>query len=218
MGAVSLRNTVGLHVLLSGLFKQIGNRDDLHIIDRANDVGKLTNDDMFAPNFIENKLKFFPQIREAVTFGDGRDYVASFINIDLESVANWAERKNLAYSGYTDLAGQESVAELIRECVEKVNADLAEDENLKSSQIKRFLILHKELDADDGELTRTRKVRRNVITERYGDLINALYSDASHCEIEAQMTFEDGRSGTIRADIQIHDAEIIDTSRAVAAE
>ena len=133
-------------------------------------------------------------------------------------MANWAERKNLAYSGYTDLAGQESVSELIRECVEKVNADLAEDENLKSSQIKRFLILHKELDADDGELTRTRKVRRNVITERYGDLINALYSDASHCEIEAQMTFEDGRSGTIRADIQIHDAEIIDTSQAVAAE
>ena len=192
--------------------------DDLHIIDRANDVGKLTNDDMFAPNFIENKLKFFPQIREAVTFGDGRDYVATFINIDLESVANWAERKNLVYSGYTDLAGQASVAELIQECVEKVNADLARDENLKSSQIKRFLILHKELDADDGELTRTRKVRRNVITERYSDLINALYSDAAHCEIEAQMTFEDGRSGKIRADIQIHDAKVIDTSQAVAAE
>ncbi|MBM10130.1 MAG: long-chain fatty acid--CoA ligase [Magnetovibrio sp.] len=192
--------------------------NDLHIIDRAKDVGKLTNNDMFAPNFIENKLKFFPQIREAVTFGDGRDYVASFINIDLESVANWAERKNLAYSGYTDLAGQESVAELIKDCVEKVNADLAVDENLRSSQIKRFLILHKELDADDGELTRTRKVRRNVITERYSELINALYSDASHCEIEAQVTFEDGRSGTIRADLQIRDAKVIGSNQSVAAE
>ena len=180
--------------------------NDLHIIDRANDVGKLTNNDMFAPNFIENKLKFFPHIREAVTFGDGRDYVTSFINIDLESVGNWAERQNLTYSGYTDLAGQDTVSELIQECVEKVNADLAQDEKLRSSQIKRFLILHKELDADDGELTRTRKVRRNVVMDRYGDLIDALYSDASHCEVEAQVTFEDGRSGTIRADLQIRDA------------
>ena len=191
---------------------------DLHIIDRAKDVGKLTNEAMFAPNFIENKLKFFPHIREAVTFGDGRDYVAAFINIDLESVGNWAERQGLAYSGYTDLASQELISGLIQECVEKVNADLAEDENLKSSQIKRFLILHKELDADDGELTRTRKVRRNVVTDRYGELIEALYSDKTHCEVEAKVTFEDGRTDTIHADIQIHEATISDSSQAMAAE
>jgi long-chain acyl-CoA synthetase len=196
----------------------IDDDDDLHIIDRAKDVGKINNGAMFAPNFIENKLKFFPHIREAVTFGDGRDHVAAFINIDLESVGNWAERRNIAYSGYTDLAGQPGVADLIQECVEKVNADLAEDPNLSSSQIKRFLILHKELDADDGELTRTRKVRRNVVFDRYGDLIEALYSDKTNCEVEASMTFEDGRTGTIRADLQIHNAAVFETSHTMAAE
>ncbi len=192
--------------------------DDLHIIDRAKDVGKLTGGAMFAPNFIENKLKFFPHIREAVTFGDGRDNVTAFINIDLESVGNWAERRNIAYSGYTDLASQPGVAELIQECVEKVNADLAEDPHLSASQIKRFLILHKELDADDGELTRTRKVRRNIIFERYGELIEALYSDKTNCEVEATVTFEDGRTGTIRADLQIHDAKTAEASHTMAAE
>jgi long-chain acyl-CoA synthetase len=192
--------------------------DDLRIIDRSKDVGKLNNSDMFAPNFIENKLKFFPHVREAVTFGDGRDHVAAFINIDLESVGNWAERQNLAYSGYTDLASQEIVYQLVQDCVEKVNADLAEDDNLKSSQIKRFLILHKELDADDGELTRTRKVRRNIVVERYGELIEALYSDKTHCEIEAKVTFEDGRTDTVRADLQIRNAEIYGTSQPLAAE
>ena len=161
-------------------------------------------------------MKFFPHIREAVTFGDGKDYVAAFINIDIESVGNWAERQHLAYSGYTDLAGQDTVYDLIQDCIEQVNADLAADDNLKGSQIRRFLILHKELDADDGELTRTRKVRRNVVVERYDDLIEALYSDKSHCEIDAVVTFEDGRKDTIRADLQIRDAKTADTARAAA--
>ncbi len=191
---------------------------DLRIIDRSKDVGELNNGDIFAPNFLENKLKFFPHIGEAVTFGDGRDNVTAFININLESVGNWAERQNLAYSGYTDLAGQESVYDLIQECVEKVNADLAEDDKLHSSQIKRFLILHKELDADDGELTRTRKVRRNVVVERYAELIEALYSDKTHCEVEAKVTFEDGRTDTIHANLQIRDAKTTDISPALAAE
>jgi len=191
---------------------------DLRIIDRSKDVGKLTNGALFAPNFIENKLKFFPHIREAVTFGDARDNVCAFINIDLESVGNWAERRGLAYSGYTDLAGQSAVYDLIQECVESVNADLAEDENLKSSQIKRFLILHKELDADDGELTRTRKVRRNIVFERYAALIEALYSDKTNCEVEAEVTFEDGRKGTIRADLSIRDAKTSAANQAMAAE
>jgi len=190
---------------------------DLRIIDRSKDVGKLNDGAMFAPNFIENKMKFFPHIREAVTFGHDRDYVAAFINIDVESVGNWAERHNLPYSGYTDLAGQQPVYDLIQDCVEQVNADLATDENLKSSQIKRFLILHKELDADDGELTRTRKVRRNIVAERYDDLIGALYSDQTHCEIEAILTFEDGRKDTVRADLQIRDAKITDAGPTAAA-
>jgi len=190
---------------------------DLRIIDRSKDVGKLNNGAMFAPNFIENKLKFFPHIKEAVTFGHERDNVTAFINVDLESVGNWAERKNLAYSGYTDLAGQVPVYDLIQDCVEQVNRDLAQDENLSSSQISRFLILHKELDADDGELTRTRKVRRNIIVEKYGELIEALYTGKSSCPVEAVVTFEDGRTDTIKADVVIRDTKIIAPAPAQAA-
>lgn len=181
----------------------------LKIIDRAKDVGRLNDGTLFAPKFLENKLKFFPYVREAVTFGDGRDYVAAFINIDLEAVGNWAERQGLAYTGYTDLAGRDQVLDLIKECVDKVNADLAADEELAGSQIKRFLVLHKELDADDGELTRTRKVRRSVVTDRYGDLVDALYSGQDRCAVQATVTFEDGRTDTIRAEIRIREGATV---------
>ncbi len=181
-------------------------RGQLKIIDRAKDVGKLTGGSMFAPNYIENKLKFFPHIKEAVAFGNARDTVGAFINIDVGSVGNWAERRAIAYSGYTDLAAKPAVYELIRECVEQVNAELAGDEALAGSQINRFLILHKELDPDDDELTRTRKVRRAFIAEKYAVLIDALYSDRSECHVETQVRFEDGRSGIVRADVQIHAA------------
>ncbi len=177
----------------------------IKIIDRAKDVGRLTDGTLFAPAYIENKLKFFPQIKEAVAFGHDRDTCTAFINIDLDSVGNWAERRGIAYAGYTDLAQKEAVYEVIRDCVEQVNRDLAADPKLGNSQVRRFLILHKELDADDGELTRTRKVRRGFIAERYAQLVDALYSIASHCEIEAQVKFEDGRTGTIRADVRICD-------------
>ena len=177
----------------------------IKIIDRAKDVGRLTDGTLFAPAYIENKLKFFPQIKEAVAFGHDRDTCTAFINIDLSSVGNWAERRGIAYAGYTDLAQKEAVYEVIRDCVEQVNRDLAADPKLGNSQVRRFLILHKELDADDGEVTRTRKVRRGFIAERYAQLVDALYSTASHCEIEAQVKFEDGRTGTIRADVRICD-------------
>ena len=192
-----------VHTGDAGFFDADGH---LKIIDRAKDVGKLTDGSMFAPKYLENKLKFFPYIKEAVAFGDGRDHVATFINIDLEAVGNWAERRNIAYAGYTDLAGQSVVYDLIQECVEKVNADLAEDEHLSGSQIKRYLILHKELEADDGELTRTRKVRRGFISEKYDELIEALYSDKDSISVEANVTFEDGRSGMIKAEVAIRDA------------
>ncbi len=184
--------------------------DDGHlkIIDRAKDVGKLSSGGMFAPKYIENKLKFFPFIKEAVAYGDGRDYVACFLNFDIEAVGNWAERKGLAYSGYNDLACKPEVYSLLADCVDQVNRDLANDPHLSASQVKRFLILHKELDADDGELTRTRKVRRGFIAEKYAELVTALYSGQSHCDIEAQVTFEDGRKGTIKANIAIQDAQI----------
>ena len=178
----------------------------LKIIDRAKDVGRLRDGSLFAPKYLENKLKFFQHIKEVVAFGDGRDYATAFINIDLTAVGNWAEKRGLPYTGYTDLAGQEPVYELIRECIEKMNADLARDPKLHGSQIKRYLILHKELDADDGELTRTRKVRRKFIAERYAPLIEALYDNSRECSIDTVVKFEDGRSGQLRATLQIRDA------------
>ena len=192
----------------------------LKIIDRAKDVGRIVGGEhdgaLFAPKYVENKLKFFPYIKEAVAFGDRRDKVCAFINIDADAVGNWAEKRNLPYGGYTDLAQKPEVYELIRDCVDQVNADLAADEKLAGSQISRFLILHKELDADDGELTRTRKVRRGFIGERYRALLDAIYSGQSHQYIETAVKFEDGRSGMIAADLKIVDAHVLPAMRRAA--
>ncbi len=179
----------------------------LKIIDRAKDVGKLASGAMFAPKYIENKLKFFPFIKEAVSFGNAREQCTAFINIDIEAVGNWAERRGIAYSGYTDLAQQKPVYDLIAECVEKVNLDLSADPLLADSQIHRFLILHKELDPDDDELTRTRKVRRGFIEQKYAILIEALYGGKSSQYIETQVKFEDGRQGMVAADLKIRDTK-----------
>jgi len=183
----------------------------LKIIDRAKDVGRLMggpNDGaMFAPKYVENKLKFFPFIKEAVAFGDKREKACAFVNIDFEAVGNWAEKRNLPYAGYTDLAQKPEVYALIQDCVEKVNADLAEDDKLAGSQVHRFLILHKELDADDGELTRTRKVRRGYIGERYQVLVDALYGGKAEQFVETPVKFEDGRSGVVSATLKIADAK-----------
>jgi long-chain acyl-CoA synthetase len=181
----------------------------LKIIDRAKDVGRLmggANDGaMFAPKYVENKLKFFPYIKEAVALGDKRATVCAFINIDFEAVGNWAEKRNLSYAGYADLSQKPEVSELIRDCVQKVNADLAADDKLAGSQVSRFLILHKELDADDGELTRTRKVRRGYIGDKYQLLVDALYGGKHEQYIETQVKFEDGRSGVVTATLKIVD-------------
>jgi long-chain acyl-CoA synthetase len=189
----------------------------LKIIDRAKDVGKLADGSMYAPNYIENKLKFFPHIKEAVAFGAGRDHVCALVNIDVGSVGNWAERRGIAYSGYTDLAAKPQVYELIRSCVEKVNAELANEPGLATSQVRRFLILHKELDPDDDELTRTRKVRRGFIGEKYGVLIDALYAGRNVQHIETVVKFEDGRSGVVAADLRIEDAKVVPATLAKAA-
>ena len=175
----------------------------LKIIDRARDVGKLNDGALFAPQFLENKLKFFPYIKEAVCFGDKRDMVCAFLNIDMAAVGNWAERRGLAYAGYLDLASRPEVYALMQDCVERVNADLAAEASLAGSQIRRFLVLHKELDADDDELTRTRKVRRGFIAEKYGILVDALYEGKQQCVIETEVKFEDGRKGSVRADVRI---------------
>jgi len=192
----------------------------LKIIDRAKDVGRImggANDGaMFAPKYVENKLKFFPFIKEAVAFGDKRERVCAFINIDMEAVGNWAEKRNLPYAGYTDLAQKPEVYEMIRECIEKVNADLAQDELLAGSQISRFLVLHKELDADDGEMTRTRKVKRGFINERYQVLVDALYGGKSSQYIETQVKFEDGRTGMVAADLKIVDTKTFAPARRAA--
>jgi len=189
----------------------------LKIIDRAKDVGTLNDGTMFAPQFLENKLKFFPFIKEAVCFGNKRDAVCAFINIEMDAVGNWAERQGLGYSGYVDLASKPEVYKLLQSCIEQVNQDLAREETLSGAQIKRFLILHKELDADDDELTRTRKVRRNFVAEKYEVLVSALYNGARECFIETQMKFEDGRAGTISANISIIDTKITQSNLEVTA-
>ena len=178
------------------------------IIDRVKDVGKLADGTLFAPKYLENKLKFFPYVKEAVCLGHARDKVCALINIDPDAIGNWAEKRNMPYSGYTDLASKDEVYDLVRECVEKVNADLAGEPEIANSQIHRFLILHKELDADDGELTRTRKVRRGFIGEKYGDLVAALYDGRSSVHVSAQVRYEDGRTGSYAADLKIRDARI----------
>ena len=190
----------------------IDSRGHLKIIDRVKDVGRIqggVNDGaMFAPKYVENKLKFFPFIKEAVAYGDGRDRVCVMLNIDFDAVGNWAERRNLPYAGYTDLAQKPEVYQLILECVEKVNADLSADTLLAGSQISRFLVLHKELDADDGELTRTNKVRRGYIAEKYAVLVNALYGGLTQQYIETAVKFEDGRSGSVSATLKLSDAKV----------
>ena len=188
----------------AGFFDEDGH---LKIIDRAKDVGKMASGAIYAPNYIENKLKFFSYIKEAVAFGDRREQVCVFVNIDMGAVGNWAERRNIAYSGYTDLAQREEVYNLICECVEKANAELSHDAMLSDSQVHRFLILHKELDPDDDELTRTRKVRRGFIAEKYQVLIDALYSGKTSQFIETLVKFEDGRSGKVAADLRIMEAK-----------
>ena len=198
-----------VHTGDAGFFSENGH---LKIIDRAKDVGKLNDGTLFAPKYVENKLKFFPEIREAVAFGHDRDYCAAFINIDLEAVGNWAERHNIAYASYQELAAQPEVLQVIKRHIEAVNRDLAGDPQLAGSQIKRFLVLHKELDPDDGELTRTRKVRRSFVSEKYAKLIEALYSGTERTHVETEMIFKDGRKGIVAADIDILAAETVETA------
>ena len=188
----------------AGVFDSEGH---LKIIDRAADVGKMNCGAIFAPNYIENKLKFFPFIKEVVAFGHARDQVCAFINIDIEAVGNWSERRGIAYAGYTDLAARAETYGLIRDCIEQVNAELATDPLMDRTQIHRFLVLHKELDPDDDELTRTRKVRRKFIAEKYAVLISALYEGKATQYIETQVKFEDGRIGSTSADLQIWDSK-----------
>jgi long-chain acyl-CoA synthetase len=188
----------------------------LKIIDRAKDVGRLADGSMFAPKYIENKLKFFQYVKEAVAIGDRRDMVCALVNIDFDAVGSWAEKRNLPYAGYTDLAQKPEVYALVKDCIEKVNADLAADEKLAGSQVHRFLILHKELDADDGELTRTNKVRRGFVAEKYQVLVDALYGGKAEQYIETQVKFEDGRTGSVSATLKIMDARTFAPVRAAA--
>jgi len=180
----------------------------LRIIDRAKDVGKMKDGSLFAPKYVENKLKFYPNILEAVVFGNGRDRCTAFINIDLQAVGNWAERNNIAYSSYQELAGNPTVIETIKSHIDEVNKDIASDSMLSGCQIHRFIILHKELDADDGELTRTRKVRRRIIEEKFSDLITALYNGDTEIFTKTEVTYEDGAKGSISATLRISDAVV----------
>ncbi|MBP0481602.1 AMP-binding protein [Sagittula salina] len=201
----------------AGFFEEASGH--LRIIDRAKDVGQMADGSLFAPKYVENKLKFYPNILEAVVFGAGKDRCTAFINIDLTAVGNWAERNNIAYASYQELAGHSQVLETIQGHIEEVNASVARDEMLSGCQVHRFIVLHKELDADDGEMTRTRKVKRKVIAEKFHDLVEALYSDVDQIYTETEVTYEDGRKGRIKATLAVRDAAVVPvTPRAVAAE
>lgn len=200
----------------AGFFDKSGH---LKIIDRAKDVGKVNNGSLFPPKYIENKLKFFPNIREVVAFGDGRDYCSALINIDLTAVGNWAERNSISYASYQELAAHPQVYEIIEKHVDEMNRSLAGEPDVAGAQIQRFLILHKELDADDGELTRTQKVRRGFVAERYQPLLAALYDGSKTCHIATEVTFEDGRKGVVEGDLRIVDMQTYPTeARKEAAE
>ena len=190
----------------------------LRIIDRAKDVGKMADGSLFAPKYVENKLKFFPNILEAVVFGNARDECTAFINIDLTAVGNWAERNNIGYASYQELARHPQVMGMIQEHVEEVNASVAEDVMLSGCQVHRFVVLHKELDADDGELTRTRKVRRRIIEEKYADIIAALYDGSSEVATVTEVTYEDGRKGSISATLEVRTAAVQPVGTRMAAE
>jgi len=185
----------------------------LKIIDRAKDVGRLADGTMFAPKYLENKLKFFPNIKEAVTFGDSREFVCAILNIDPVAVANWAERNAIAYSSYQELAAHPLVYDMVAKDVAEVNSSLAKEKVLAGAQIRRFLILHKELDADDGELTRTQKIRRRFIAERYAPLVTALYNGSLEANISSDVIFEDGRKGTIAARVMIRDLQTFGSAK-----
>jgi long-chain acyl-CoA synthetase len=196
----------------------IDQRGHLRIIDRAKDVGRLTDGTLFAPKYIENRLKFYPEIKEAVAIGHGRDFVTAMINIDLTSVGSWAERNNVIYASYQELAAHPEVYEMIERRVDELNKALSTEAMVAGSQIHRFLILHKELDADDGELTRTLKVRRSFVAERYAPLLQALYDGSQRCLIKTEVTFEDGRKGFIEGDVRIVDMKTYPPAAAAVKE
>ena len=184
----------------------LGEDGQLRVIDRLSDVGRLTDGTFFAPKLLENKLKFSPYINEAVAFGKGRDTVCVMVDLDADAVGNWADRQGLSYTGYADLAAHEAVYGLVAEVIAKANAELAADPELARSQIHRFLVLHKRLEADDGELTRMRKVRRDVIAQRFGSLVTALYDGSTQGRVDAEVRYDDGRVGVVSADVRIGQA------------
>ncbi|MFM9941326.1 MAG: AMP-binding protein [Hyphomicrobiaceae bacterium] len=186
-------------------------RGQLAIIDRAKDVGRLNDGTPFAPQFIENKLKFSPYIREAVAFGSDHPYVSAMIAIDMSTVGNWAERLGLPYTSYMDLAKKPEVAKLIQDEIAKINATLPD-----VTKVKRFLLLQKELDADDNEVTRTRKVRRGYVAQKYAPVIASFYSGAPAVDVTMEVTFEDGRKSSITSNIPIHDMSAAPTARRAA--
>ena len=189
-----------LHTGDAGLFDPDG---QLVIIDRVKDVATLHDGTVFAPQYIENKLKFSVYVKEAVAVGNERPNVVAMVNIDMEVVGNWAERRGIGYTGYTDLAQNPATYDLLHEEIRRTNETLA-----PSQRVKRFAILHKELDPDDAEITRTRKLRRGFINERYATIIAALYdARASNVAVKVTVTYEDGRTSDMERQVRIMDVE-----------
>jgi long-chain acyl-CoA synthetase len=195
--------------MLSGDAGYFNDNKQLVVIDRIKDLAQTSHGDRFSPQYIENKLKFSPYVAEAVVLGDGRDKLAAMICIRFSIVSKWAEKNRIAFTTYTDLASRPEVYELLHKEVRAVNATLP-----PAQRISKFLLLYKELDADDGELTRTRKVRRSVINEKYADIINAIYSDQTEIKVDTVIRFQDGTTQRIRTTLPVIDL----VGRAAAAQ
>ena len=184
-----------MHTGDAGYFKPSG---QLVVIDRMKDLAATIGGERFSPQFIENKLKFSPYVSEAVILGDKRDFPAAIICIRFAIVSKWAEQRRMSFTTYSDLSARQEIYDLIAGEIARVNATLP-----PAQQLRKFILLYKELDADDGELTRTRKVRRGVIAEKYADIIDAIYSDANEVKIDTEIAFQDGTKQRIRTSLPI---------------
>jgi long-chain acyl-CoA synthetase len=174
----------------------------LVVIDRLKDVMKLADGTQFSPQFVENRLKFSPYVKEAVVVGKDRPFLTAMLCIDMGVVGKWAEKNKLSYTTYTDLSAKKEVYDLVQEAVDEVNETLPE-----AARIEKFVLLYKELDADDEELTRTRKVRRVFVEERYKEVISALYGDAHEVPIDTTIRFQDGKTSRIRTTLLVRRLE-----------
>jgi long-chain acyl-CoA synthetase len=180
----------------------IDEQGHLVYMDRVKELAQLGSGEKYAPQYIESGLRFSPYIKDAITIGEGRQFVTAIINMDYENVGRWAERNHIAYTTFTDLSQKAEVSALVRQDIDRVNRQLR-----PTTRLRKYVLLHKEFDPDEADLTRTRKLRRTAMEKRYGDVIEAMYGGKSSIPVVSEFTYEDGRKGTVSAELVIYSVE-----------